>query len=215
MQPPRHSSSPSARTATHNSGYQGPERRGNGDEGPSREIKLFSGDCYVTDEQGVVLMTILGSCVAACIRDPITGIGGMNHFLLPDGGDYGASNAGSATRYGAFAMEQLINGILKLGGQKHRLEVKVFGGGNVIDTATMIGERNVEFVRDFLRREGLQIASEDLGDTYPRRVNYYPSTGRVMLRKLRRREDMVVVEEERQFARKISQKPIEGDIDLF
>lgn len=176
-----------------------------------KHVKLISGDCYATDKPGEVITTILGSCIAACIRDPVVKVGGMNHFLLPDA----SGNAGESTRYGAFAMEQLINSILKFGGLKSRLEVKVFGGANVIDSSAMIGEKNVIFIREFLSREGLRISSEDLGDTYPRRVHYYPDTGKVMLRKLQRREDMAVVEDERRFAKSLVQKPIEGDIDLF
>ena len=190
------------------------ERRHN-DDTPQGAIKLFSGDCYVSNKPGEVLMTILGSCVAACIRDPIALVGGMNHFLLPETHDTHQINNNDATRYGAYAMERLINDILKLGGVKNRLEVKVFGGANVIDSSAMIGDKNVEFVRSFLKKEGLAIASEDLGDTYPRRINYYPDTGKVMLRKLRRREDMQVVDAERRYASSLSQKPVEGDIDLF
>lgn len=180
---------------------------------------LYSGDYYVTNKPNEMIVTILGSCVAACLYDPIAKVGGMNHFLLPDTGWNSGGNVldgmGESTRYGAFAMEQLINGILKLGGLKNRLEVKVFGGANVTDNSSMIGSKNVVFVRDFLKREGLRITSSDLGGDYPRRVRFYPDTGKAMLLKLTRRADLAVVDEEKKFANVLKLKPIEGYIELF
>jgi len=177
-------------------------------------IKIISGEWHVSNSPGEMLATILGSCVAACIRDPIAKVGGMNHFLLP--GDENTENKVSeAARYGVFAMEQLINGILKLGGRKERFEVKVFGGGNVINNSAKIGSKNAAFIREFLRKEGLQIVSEDLEGDFPRRVNYYPTTGKVMMRRLRRKEDMAVVEEEKIYKSRVSVKPVEGGIELF
>jgi chemotaxis protein CheD len=176
-------------------------------------VKIFSGDWHVStgDE---MLATILGSCVSACIRDPITKIGGMNHFLLP-GDESSTTQMGEGARYGVFAMESLINGIMKAGGRKDRLEIKVFGGGNVINNSARIGSKNAKFIRDFLRREGLRITSEDLEGDHPRRIHYYPATGKVMMRLLRRKEDLVVVEEEARYTKRISIKPVEGDIELF
>ncbi len=192
-----------------------PERRAAGRDKDVKVITLYSGDYFVTDKPGHMIVTILGSCVAACMHDPVSRIGGMNHFLLPEGMENGVVNNGESARYGAYAMEQLINGIIALGGMKSRLEVKVFGGGNVINSSAMIGSRNVSFVRRFLKDEGLTISSEDLGDTYPRRLRYYPDTGKVMLLKLRRKEDMEVVNEEQTFAATLKSKPIEGGIELF
>lgn len=178
-------------------------------------IKIFSGDWYVSSKPNEMLATILGSCVSACIRDPIAGVGGMNHFLLP-GDESAVPENGAAARYGLYAMESLINGILKAGGKKERLEVKVFGGGNVLqNTTAKIGSKNAAFIRKFLRDEGYNIVSEDLEGDYPRRVNYYPVTGKVMMRKLRRKEDLKVVEEEVRYSKTIVAKPVEGDIDLF
>lgn len=179
-------------------------------------VKIFSGDCYVTDEPGEMLVTILGSCVSACIRDPIAGVGGMNHFLLPGTLDEERDvDDDKAMRYGVYAMEQLINEILKLGGNKLRLETKLFGGGNVINNSAAIGSKNAAFVREFFQKEGLPVVTEDLGGNLPRRIHYYPDTGKVMMRKLKRREDMVVVEEEQQFDSKLRKKTLEGSIDLF
>jgi chemotaxis protein CheD len=177
-------------------------------------VKIFSGDWYVSLGGGEMLATILGSCVSACIRDPVAGIGGMNHFLLP-GDEMAGSPMSEGARYGVFAMESLINGILKGGGQKSRLEVKVFGGGNVINNSARIGSKNAKFIRDFLQKENLRISSEDLEGDHPRRLHYYPDTGKVMMRLLRRKEDTVVVEEEARYKRSISSAPIGGDIELF
>lgn len=176
-------------------------------------VKIFAGDWYVSTRKDEMLATILGSCVSACIRDPIVRVGGMNHFLLP-GSDNDAHMSDSA-RYGMFAMESLINGILKAGGQKSRFEVKVFGGGNVINNSARIGSKNARFIRDFLRNEGFSITSEDLEGEYPRRLHYYPHSGKVMMRQLKRKDDMLVVEEEKRYQKAIITHPIESDIELF
>jgi chemotaxis protein CheD len=177
-------------------------------------IKIFSGDWHVSTKSNDMLATILGSCISACIRDPLLGIGGMNHFLLP-GEDFLDSHVSDSARYGVYAMECLINGILQAGGCKERFEVKIFGGGNVINTSSCIGSTNAQFIRSFLRKEGFRIASEDLEGDYPRRLHYYPYSGKVMLRRLRRREDMSVVNEEARYTQQIKSKPIEGSIELF
>ncbi len=177
-------------------------------------VKIFSGDWHVSTSGNEMLATILGSCIAACIRDPKLGIGGMNHFLLP-GDEHTITEHSNATRYGVFAMESLINGILKEGGCKDRLEVKVFGGGNVTSNSARIGSKNSAFVREFLSREGFTIQSEDLEGDLPRRVHYFPDTGKVMMRRLSRKEDTAIVEEEKRYSKRISTVPVEGEIDLF
>ena len=177
-------------------------------------VKIFAGDFYVSRRSGEMLSTILGSCIAACVRDPVTRIGGMNHFLLP-GDENMVTDIGAAARYGVFAMESLINGILKAGGEKSRLEVKVFGGGNVTNNSAKIGSKNAVFVRKFLADEGFKIAAQDLEGELPRRVHYFPDTGKVMMRKLHRKDDMVVVDEEKRYQQSIAVKPVEGDVDLF
>jgi chemotaxis protein CheD len=176
-------------------------------------VKIFAGDWHVSLQGGEMIGTILGSCVSACIRDPYIGVGGMNHFLLP-GDEHTDASMSDSARYGVFAMESLINGILKAGGQKSRFEAKVFGGGNVINNSARIGSKNAKFIREFLHREGIRITSEDLEGDHPRRVHYYPDTGKVMMRLLKRKEDMVVVEEEARYKKRIT-KPIESDIELF
>lgn len=134
----------------------------------------MQGDFYVTAAPHEVLTTILGSCIAACIRDPSIGVGGMNHFLLPesDGEDRNAS------RFGVNAMEVLINDILKCGGERSRLEAKLFGGANVINAMSDVGSRNAAFARQFLGDEGISITGGDVGGTMPRRIQFWPASGR-------------------------------------
>lgn len=178
--------------------------------------KLFPGDYYVTvrDE---VLDTVLGSCVSACIRNPRFGVGGMNHFMLPrptgHGSDTWESVAGRATRYGSASMEQLINRILSVGGSRSELEVKIFGGGRVLASLTDVGEHNVTFVRDYLKQEGLKIASEDVGQAYPRHVQYFPLTGRVRVRRLSSGAE--IASQEQRFLKGLEKAPLAGEIDLF
>jgi chemotaxis protein CheD len=178
--------------------------------------KLLPGDYYVTCEEEV-LDTILGSCVSACIRNPRLRIGGMNHFMLPrpsgQGGDTWESLAGRANRYGSASMETLINRILKAGGTRGELEVKIFGGGRVLSSLSDIGSHNVIFVRDYLKQEGLRVTSEDVGCDYPRHVQYFPMTGRVRVRNLTARADIVT--QEQQFLKRIEKTPVAGEIDLF
>jgi len=179
-------------------------------------VKLLPGDYYVTRREEV-LDTILGSCVSACIRNPRLRIGGMNHFMLPrpsgNGIDTWEHIAGRATRYGSASMEQLINRILSAGGTRADLEVKIFGGGRVLSSMSDIGNHNVIFVREYLKQEGLKVTSEDVGSNYPRHVQYFPMTGRVRVRHLTARAD--VVSQEQQFLNRIENKPIAGEIDLF
>jgi chemotaxis protein CheD len=178
--------------------------------------KLLPGDYYVTCEEEV-LDTVLGSCVSACIRNPRLRIGGMNHFMLPrpsgQGSDTWDSIAGRATRYGSASMETLINRILRAGGTRSELEVKIFGGGRVLSSLSDIGQHNVIFVRDYLKQEGLRVTSEDVGCDYPRHVQYFPMTGRVRVRNLTSRADIVT--QEQQFLKRIEKAPVAGEIDLF
>ena len=136
-----------------------------------------------------MLDTVLGSCVSACIRNPRLGIGGMNHFMLPrpsgTGNDTWESVAGRATRYGTASMEQLINRMLSAGGTRADLEVKIFGGGRVLSSLSDIGNHNVDVsCATSCKQEGLKIGSEDVGDTCPRHVQYFPRSGRVRVRHL-------------------------------
>jgi chemotaxis protein CheD len=180
--------------------------------------RILPGEYYVTCEDEM-LDTVLGSCVAACIRNPRRGIGGMNHFMLPrpldDHEDTWGSVAGRAMRYGTASMEQLINRILSAGGTRAELEVKIFGGGRVLASLTDIGNDNICFVREFLRQEGLQVVSQDVGDTCSRRVQYFPRSGRVRMRHLTSTRNRDVASHEQQYLRGLQQVPVAGEIDLF
>ncbi len=179
--------------------------------------RILPGEYYVTCEDEII-DTVLGSCVAACIRNPRFGIGGMNHFVLPrpsgTGADPWGSVAGRATRYGSASMEQLINRVLGAGGTRQDLEVKIFGGGRVVPKLSDIGARNLAFVREYLRQEGLKIAAEDAGDTCSRHVQYFPRSGRVRVRHLTARTPELGSREQRYLDR-IEQAPVAGPIDLF
>jgi chemotaxis protein CheD len=180
----------------------------------SDAAKILPGEFYATDAD-MLLVTVLGSCVAACIRDPELGIGGMNHFMLPDS-DAGGP-AGNAARYGTYAMEMLINHLIKLGADRRRLEAKVFGGASVIAgmTQTNVGERNGEFVIKFLSTEGVRVIARDLADIYPRKVYYFSATGRVLVKKLRDMHNNTIAARETDYRAKLVKAPSGGEIDLF
>ncbi|HAC34328.1 MAG TPA: chemoreceptor glutamine deamidase CheD [Gammaproteobacteria bacterium] len=180
--------------------------------------KILPGEYYVTTADEVVV-TVLGSCVSACVRDPLFGIGGMNHFMLPDGAQattsISASDLSAATRYGNVAMEHLINGLIKHGGRREFLEVKIVGGGQVIDGMTDVGARNISFVRDYLSVEGMAISGEDVGGGFPRKVYYNPRTGKVKVKLLKTSHNDTLVERESAYRQQLTTKPEAGDVELF
>lgn len=178
-------------------------------------VKVMLGQHKISARADEMLVTTLGSCVAACIRDPVAGIGGMNHFLLPEVPDGTDDGANAAARYGSVAMELLINQILASGGRRNRLEVKVFGGAKVIDTTLDIGAKNAAFALTYIRREGLNLVGQDLGGAMARRIHYFPSTGRVLRRVLRPEALSETVSQELNFMSTLRQKPIGGDVELF
>ena len=146
---------------------------------PERRVHVVQGEHYVTDDASVMLTTILGSCVAACIRDPLAGLGGMNHFLLPEGAGSGTD---ASRRYGAYLMEVLINDVLKAGGRRDRLEAKLFGGGRMFDSLRDVGRSNADFAEKFLRDEGIPVVGGSLRGDGGRRLHYWPVTGRALQR---------------------------------
>jgi len=180
--------------------------------------KILPGQYYVTRHDEMIA-TVLGSCVSACIRDKVLGIGGMNHFMLPINSDAAANVLGAkmneAARYGVYAMELLINAILKHGGQKQNFEVKVVGGGRMIANMSNVGRRNIEFVRHFLATEGLPVLAADLGDIYPRKLHYFPATGVVRVKKLRSMHNDTIVRRERDYLQDLHSQPPAGDVELF
>lgn len=144
-----------------------------------KRIHVGQGEHFVTSDPQVVLSTILGSCVALCLRDPSVGVGGMNHFLLPEGAGAGTD---AGRRYGAYAMELLINDLLKAGGRRERLEAKLFGGGRMFDTLRDVGRANADFAERFLRDEGIHLAGGSLRGDGGRRLHYWPVSGRALQR---------------------------------
>lgn len=178
-------------------------------------VKVLPGEHYVTRAADEAVTTVLGSCVAACIRDPIAQVGGMNHFMLPGEVRGSWSGATNEMRYGQFAMERLINDVLRAGGRRERLEVKLFGGANVMNSSMKIGDSNAEFVLSFMKTEGLSVAAQDLGGVLARRINYFPLTGRVFRLELRRQPDVEVFQEELTFRDRLSQQDVGGSVELF
>ncbi|MFY7961234.1 MAG: chemoreceptor glutamine deamidase CheD [Elsteraceae bacterium] len=178
-------------------------------------VKVLPGEHYVTRAADETISTVLGSCVAACIRDPVAAVGGMNHFMLPGEVRGTWSGATNEMRYGQFAMEKLINDILACGGRRERLEVKLFGGANVMNSSMKIGDSNAEFVLSFMKTEGLMVAAQDLGGDLARRINYFPLSGRVFRLELRRQPDVEVFEEELSYRDRLRQQAVGGSIELF
>jgi len=178
--------------------------------------RILPGELYVTTEDESIT-TILGSCISACIRDSLAGVGGMNHFMLPEEGgrDEGTRPAGLATRYGSYAMESLINELLKRGARRERLEIKLFGGGRILASLTDVGQRNIDFIHEYLRTEGLTIAAEDLGDIQPRKVAYSPRTGKARIKRLPALESTLVADRERKYLQSIGSVAAGGDVELF
>jgi len=175
-------------------------------------VKVLPGEFFVADED-ILVMTTLGSCIAACLWDREKRIGGMNHFLLPDGGQ--GSDSG---RYGGFAMDLLIGELVKRGANRSTMEAKVFGGGAVISGMNTInvGERNTAFVLDYLRTERITVVSKDVLDIYPRKVCFLPASGKAMVKRLASANTEALAAQERAAATRVA--PVSsggGSVDLF
>lgn len=180
--------------------------------------KLLPGEYYVT-ERAEAVCTVLGSCVSACIRDRVHGFGGMNHFMLPidqsQGNGAWSEGVSAATRYGNVAMEMLINDLLKLGARRQNLEVKLVGGGKVLAAMTDVGANNIEFVRKYVQTEGFAVSGEDLGGSFPRKVYYFPDTGKVRVKKLVKLNNTTIADRERQYLETLETAPKSGGVELF
>ncbi len=174
-------------------------------------VKVLPGEYFVARES-LVIMTVLGSCIAACLWDSRMHVGGMNHFMLPeaDGGD-------ASGRYGSYAMELLINEMMKLGARRETLQAKIFGGGQVMAnfTTTNVGERNTRFVRDYLATERIPVVSEDVLDICPRKVVFFPVTGKAMVKRLAHAHPDAVALEARGNAASVARVTRGGSVDLF
>ncbi|MCG8517863.1 MAG: chemoreceptor glutamine deamidase CheD [Pseudomonadales bacterium] len=175
--------------------------------------KLLPGEYYATRDTEVIV-TVLGSCVAACLLDPGSGVAGMNHFLLPDNGD---GDQARSARYGVHAMELLYNQLVALGADRRRIQAKVFGGGQVIEgmTHNPVGQRNAVFVRDFLAREGIPLVAEDLLGDCARKVFLFTDTGQVWVKKIRNYKNDTIQQRERQYRERAKRAAVEGAWDLF
>lgn len=182
----------------------------------SAAAKILPGEYYATGRE-MVLVTVLGSCVCACIRDKVSGIGGMNHFMLPDSGQDRSNPLGDSARYGVYAMEILINQLLKMGAKRSNFEAKVFGGGAVLRgfTVNNVGESNAEFVLSYLKTEKIFVAAQDLLDIYPRKVYYFPHTGLVRVKKLILVHNDTIIKREAEYNKRLHYSRLEGDVELF
>jgi len=178
---------------------------------------VHQGDCHVSADKDLTYSTVLGSCISACVRDRVARVGGMNHFLLAEQSGSARDRYGASARYGAFAMEQLINKVLSQGtGNKANLEIKVFGGGKINSALDDVGRKNIDFVHQFLLDEGYVAVSEDLGGTYARRVLFKPHSGRAFVKRLDSEAQDNVVRDEVAFARRRIAVPAPvDDIELF
>ena len=175
-------------------------------------VKVLPGEYFVADEE-ILIVTVLGSCIAACLWDRVAHIGGMNHFMLPDGDGTEAFG-----RYGSYAMELLINEMLKGGARRENLQAKIFGGGQVMQNFTTlnVGERNTKFVQEYLQTERIPIVSKDVLDIYPRKVCYFPVSGKAMVKRLASTHGEVLeVEERKGNARTVATHTAGGSVDLF
>jgi len=173
-------------------------------------VKILPGEYFVHDED-MLIMTTLGSCIAACLWDRNARVGGMNHFMLPDG-------AGDSGRYGSYAMELLINEMMKRGASRMTMEAKVFGGGQVISgmNTMNVGERNTSFVIDYLKTERIPIVSKDVLDIYPRKVCFLPGSGKAMVKRLAPAHTDALVAQDRAAAQKaVPANTGGGSVDLF
>ena len=172
-------------------------------------VKVLPGE-YYCDSEDLLVMTTLGSCIAACLWDRQARVGGMNHFMLPEG-------AGDSGRYGSFAMELLINEMMKRGASRMTMEAKVFGGGAVISgmNSINVGERNTKFVMDFLATERIPVVSKDVMDIYPRKVCFLPASGKAMVKRLAPTNAEALLAQDRAAAQKAAPASTGGSIDLF
>jgi chemotaxis protein CheD len=183
-------------------------------------VKLLPGE-YHTTKGNELLVTVLGSCVSACIRDTKSGIGGMNHFLLPEQNNrhpnttWAEAYDSSETRYGDLAMEILINDILKRGGDRQYFEAKIFGGAQMFESSMEIGKRNIEFVSKYLKYESIRISSNDVGGIYGRKIYYIPQTGDIFLKRIINVKNKTIEKREQKYLQQAKQTRTEAEIDFF
>lgn len=179
-------------------------------------VKILPGEYYVA-QPGKLIVTVLGSCVAACIRDTKLGIAGMNHFLLPTDETSDSVTAFKSARYGAYAMELVINELIKMGANRNHLEAKVFGGGNVLAaiTSQSVGQKNSDFVLKYLSDERIPVKAQDLLSPFPRKVYFFTESGQVLVKKLKQMHNDTILKREDQYLHRLNDERPEGDVELF
>jgi chemotaxis protein CheD len=179
-------------------------------------VKILPGEYFATTNDPLIV-TVLGSCVAVCMRDPVARVAGMNHFLLPQDNNSHDNLLSDSARYGVYAMEILINHLIKLGARRERLEAKVFGGGNVLNgfVSVNIGERNAIFVQDYLRTEQIPILASDLLDIFARKVYFFPETGKVLVKKLKTLHNTTILDRESEYRVNLKAQKNDGAMEFF
>jgi len=176
--------------------------------------KIGPGEFYAT-QRNMLIVTVLGSCVSACLRDPEANIGGMNHFMLPGRGADSDGPVSESARYGTYAMEVLINNLLALGAKRHRIEAKVFGAGRVVSGMSDIGERNAHFALEYLAREKIPVLAKNLGGEDASKVYFFPFTGKVLVKRLRTLRNNTILVRERDYAKQLDTIAKSSSVDLF
>lgn len=175
--------------------------------------KIAPGELYAS-KRNVMIVTVLGSCVSVCLMDLAARIGGMNHFMLPDRAG-GESLLSEPARYGAHAMEMLINNLLSMGASRERLTAKVFGAGRVLPGMSDVGARNAQFAMEYLERERISVAARDVGGYHARKVYFFVETGRVLVKEIRELHNNTLIDRERAYAVEIEKKAVRGGVEFF
>jgi chemotaxis protein CheD len=193
------------------------QRAQNGASDDRPEVTIHIGQVYATPEP-TVIKTILGSCIAVCLLDPVASVGGMNHFMLPAPSG-GSEDRVDRSQFGIHAMDLLIGGIQKAGGDRRRFQAKLFGGAHVLrlgGNGRSVPEQNIEFIEAFMRTERIAVASRDLGGYLPRRIHFHTDTGKVFVKRLGQHVLRETRTEEREAMRVLAQEgPRFGEITLF
>jgi chemotaxis protein CheD len=180
------------------------------------EIAVIMPGEYFVSRNAMIVYTVLGSCISVCLRDTVLGIGGMNHFMLPAPNGHSQNDSwGRSARYGSYAMELLINEIMKQGGKRDRFEVKVFGGAKIYEGKNDVGASNTAWVIEYLGREGLVPVKVDVGDRYPRKIYYFTESGRVLLKRIKKIKTRTVFEREEEYKKSLYMQKTDGEITLF
>ncbi|WP_428775813.1 chemotaxis protein CheD [Vibrio sp.] len=186
-------------------------------------VKVPPGGVYCSRENELIC-TGLGSCISACMWDADKKVGGINHFLLPFSSVaqlrhwHADELLSTASRYGSHAMEMLINELIKLGAEREKLQVKLFGGAQMLGYKSLIGEKNIEFILSYLQQEGFDIVAMDLGGEHPRKIMFNPTNGRVWLKRIPFNEVTKLRHQEERYAHQLdeeSHKQHDSDVELF